>query len=643
MSRILPIGLRIASNTQSFGFIGTSQYYYFNQLKHNLNVNQSLAQISKQLICPTLTENTKTSRSNQMYAPVFQFSLLPLTTLLKATQLFSVQLSHSRFFFNNKKIAFASARFLLASSLGKFEINNINVKINKINKRSFLLAQTYTTLKLIDQLCTKPFNKKPLLVFKKKQKINLDINYNKNRYANKKSLKKKHVSKFLKSNFKNNITALNNVTFTSFALSSKAMLSNASTYKMHMKTQKFISRTAKKLCNYGFIFNHKKLQYILTSFNDIKNINTDQKIKQLLNLCSFSKFVKTANHIEKALILKYSNTKAQFINPVEVFNNLCFVLSKNYNKKSVDSILKKKSTTYCRYDSIIIALTQHLQLQTPKHKKTLSIKKIKVKHYKNLRNHIAINVQNIFLLSSLQQLINTKNFKIHNRYDLKSLPLPINLSCSSYLKTSNDLFKNYDNFGSSKQFLTTSYIQFSNFMATFSRSFKNKNLHKYLSLNKPQINKINQSKQLIQAAKMNLVQNNLIASPNAKVLINQTFNAPRGLHNFYLVMHRFEKSQFNFRINDLYKRLNQQNSLTTEKQTCLELVTGFQNVITFELFNTSNSFNSHSLSMNDYDLNNQQLQSQTKKKNLDTLLNTAPNSDQITSCASLRKLLSIRL
>lgn len=634
MSRIPPIGLRIASGTQSFGFIGTSQYYYFNQLKHNLNV-EPLAQISKQLICPTFTENTKTSRSNQMNAP-FQFGLLPLTTLLKATQLFSVQLSHSRFFFNNKKIAFASARFLLASSLRKFEINHIHIEINKINRRSFL-AQTYTTLKLIDQLCTKPFNKKPLLVLKKKQKIN-DIYYNKGRHANKKSLKKKYVSKFLKSNFKNNINVLNHVTVTSFALSSKAMLSNA-TYKMHMKTQKFIARTAKKLCNYGFIFNHKKLQYILTGFNDIKNVNTDQNIKQLLNLASFSKYVKTANHIEKTRILKFFNTTAQFLSPIEVFNNLILVLS-NYNKKSVDSILKKESTSYCHYDPIFIALTQHLQLQT-KHKKTFGTKKIKVKHYKNLRNHIAVNVQNIFLLASLQQFISTKTFKIHNRYDLKSLPLPANLSPSSYLKTSNDLFKNYDNSGS-KQFLTNSYIQFSNFMATFARSLKSKNSREYVSLNQTQINKVNKSRQLIQTAKMNLAQNNLIASPNAKFLINQTFNAPRGLHNFYLVQHRFEKSQFNFRKNDLYKRLNQQNSLTTEKQTSLELVNGFQNVITFELFNTPNSFHNHSLSMNGDDLNNQQLQSQTEKKNLDTLLNAAP-SDQITSCASLRTLLSIRL
>lgn len=126
MSRVPPIGLRISSGTQNTPFIGTSKYYYYNQLKQNLTFKKGLMMLGKQLAFPTTLHNPKANRVTKSSPrilwgglEIFQSGLLPISTLIKAKQYFNLQIFQSKYLFKKKVICFGCEQLKI-----KYQFNN---------------------------------------------------------------------------------------------------------------------------------------------------------------------------------------------------------------------------------------------------------------------------------------------------------------------------------------------------------------------------------------------------------------------------------------------------------------------------------------------------------------------------------------
>ena len=109
MSRVPPIGLRISSRTQDVPFLGISQYYYYDQFKQNLVLNRIVGKFRMLKLFSLLTKCEKKSGTRVIFQPEF----LPISTLLKAKQYFSLQLLQSKYFFKTKTLGAFNSRFIL--------------------------------------------------------------------------------------------------------------------------------------------------------------------------------------------------------------------------------------------------------------------------------------------------------------------------------------------------------------------------------------------------------------------------------------------------------------------------------------------------------------------------------------------------
>lgn len=481
MSRIPPIGLRIASGTQHFNAIGISKYNYVNQLKNYLNVDHILPQMQQQLIFSVLSKK-KTRRNSHISAlSFFQLGSMPVTILLKAKQLFCIQLLNSRFFFNNKTIPFASSRFLLPSVVRPNETTQHRI-LPKIKTKS------NSMFKLLKQLSTELLNNN------KKHLINKKSILNKNSYQTQEKwnrrllvpkLVKNSLSLLKNSNsnkkFKFFLNFLLQKKFNSFYFSKikfnriqQLLLKKNKTkrFRINDHTQKFISNGAVKLCNLAFGF--------------------------------------------------ISKTKSQFstINHFEVFSDLSIILSK----------IKNNNQLLCNPNKFNLSLKKNKAFHVVKKELknqhfASSAKKPNVIKYSNAK-HNHIQRQNIWLLACLSRLI--KASKINNLNYSRPLFLPCGLNNFDNLKNVNLAIQSIGNEQTNKHYLITNYAQFSNFIIKLDREKK--------------ITPITTS--LLQTTKTQFYANLPTATVGTKFLINKSFNTVQGLHNFYLISCRFEKNNF---------------------------------------------------------------------------------------------------
>lgn len=496
MSKTPPILLRITAGTQNFGCIGTSQYYYFNQLKQNFSIYQAIDKLGKLLSVPKLTylEKGKSSRNLRFLPALIQLGLLPLNVLLKTTQLYSVQLMYSPWFFCNKKIPFSSAQVLFASCLcvlkKPFEKTNDPLLI------ALQREQGHTTLKLIQSFCetSEHFGFYNPTTRSKYKRVN---------------------SKYKRVNSKHK------------RAKSKPRLNK--------------SRNTRLLSIMSFSHQRK------------------HKCKQLYPISS--EFLK-----------RYPTTEAAFRKNLFGITDVCsFALVQSL----IDILKTQFSLNVCN--------------RMPKTERLWST--IRIDKWKILYNIAKPSRDNFVLLTCLRQLTNTHVIVNKRGYYLKKPFIHNSLSqqnafemFSACSKSKHTLNANTAHESESAnlclhkriQVQTNNYVQYSDFtqqIEALNRMDHNKN-HPNGMLG------------LVANKHLSLRQAHLLPSINPKCFINQTFNAPTGCHNFYLVRSRLEKSQFNFRQHILHKRSYKLYD-PAHSRSQFTVNAGFQNVVTFELLGGS--------------------------------------------------------
>jgi hypothetical protein len=551
MSRIPPIGLRIASNTQNFEFIGTSPYDYFNQLKQNLNVAQAIARVNNQLICPTLADNTRTKAGSKTRGSVLQSSLLPLTNLLNGSKLIRVQLMHARFFFCRKKVPFGSARLLFNTSLHQY-ISNPNSNINPY----------VNSFSLIDRLCLKPLNKTPFISMQGRHtppysSVKLNKSYNGlNAYG----------LKFVKTHVKRKITLNQPQLFVNnrqLCSKLKSRIRTKAQLSQNESSQRFIINAALGLSR------SPKLTRRVTW--TLKDLQTKQK-------ASSKKFLKhRVAKITQKTPSDITKTRGHSINALNYlqtqFSDIAFRGKDSKREPRNREVNQKFKAT------ALFAVASKNQFQPTVSKVSVVQVKKSLPSYQTV-NTLHTHNPNLLFWACLQRLISTKVSR-----DLKKLPLYSSLT-SNLSKNRRTKTKDYDI--GNLRWVANSYTRFSNFLSTFDKTVKLDRItakRQQQSVD-PTVDQVNQH--LAVAAKQSLSNDQMIISLNAKTFINQTFNAPQGLHNFYLIPHRLEKSRFNLQQSNLYSRY-QHLGLNTRS---LALTSKFQNIITFELLDTDNNQNS---------------------------------------------------
>ena len=150
MSRVHPIGLRVASKKVSPSFIGVGKYYSYNQLKYNIVISKSIKQLSEQLAiptCKTINRSNTGKKNTQNY--IFYPNILPISIQFKAKQLFDSQYAL------NRRRLYSSAIYITRLLTIQFEKNYNDFTENTYIKPFSNNTKSITNFSLISSKCPK--------------------------------------------------------------------------------------------------------------------------------------------------------------------------------------------------------------------------------------------------------------------------------------------------------------------------------------------------------------------------------------------------------------------------------------------------------------------------------------------------------
>lgn len=150
MSRVHPIGLRIASKKVSPRFIGVGKYYSYNQLKYNIVISKSIKQLSEQLAIPTckIINRFNTDKKDTKNVILYP-NTLPISIQFKAKQLFDSQ------YVLNRRRLYSSAIYITRLLMQQFEKNYNDFSENTYTKPFSNNRKSITNLPLISNKCHK--------------------------------------------------------------------------------------------------------------------------------------------------------------------------------------------------------------------------------------------------------------------------------------------------------------------------------------------------------------------------------------------------------------------------------------------------------------------------------------------------------